>query len=98
VAVVDQNLSTGKGGILYHELASVLYNDRDRPRVLTSYVGGLGGRDISLEDFRGMAEETLQAAQTGHTPPPRLLYTAAELAQMRGLQEIAKANTRGGSL
>ncbi|MBU0680756.1 MAG: pyruvate synthase [Proteobacteria bacterium] len=100
VAVIDQNLSMGQGGILFHELTSVLYNRPDRPRVITSYVGGLGGRDISLEDFRGIAEETAQAAKNGHAPPPRLLYTAAELTQMRGLQEIAKTqkNSRGHTL
>jgi pyruvate ferredoxin oxidoreductase alpha subunit len=91
VAVVDQNLSLGKGGILFHELTSALYNRPDRPRVVASYVGGLGGRDISLEDFRGMAEETAQAADTGRAPAPRLLYTSAELAQMRGVQAIAAA-------
>ncbi len=96
VAVIDQNLSVGKGGILFHELTSVLYNREDRPQVVTSYVGGLGGRDISLEDFYGMAEETAQAAKTGQVPPPRLLYTAAELAQMRGLQEIAKTQNKPG--
>ena len=57
VAVIDQNLSIGKGGILYQELSSALYNLTDRPKVLTSYVGGLGGRDISLEDFRGIADD-----------------------------------------
>ncbi len=96
VAVIDQNLSIGKGGILFHELTSALYNHPDRPTVLTSYVGGLGGRDISLEDFRGMAEETLAAALSGQVPPPRLLYSAAELAQMRGLQEIAKSQRPQG--
>ncbi len=96
VAVIDQNLSMGKGGILFHELTSALYNRKDRPQVVTSYVGGLGGRDISLEDFRGMAEETGKAAESGLVPAPRLLYTAKELAQMRGLQEIAKTNTTSG--
>lgn len=97
VAVIDQNLSIGKGGIIFQELTSVLYNREDRPRVLTSYVGGLGGRDISLEDFRGIAEETLAATKSGPVPSPRLLYTAAELAQMRGLQKIAEAqNNQGG--
>ncbi len=98
VAVIDQNLSIGKGGIIYQELSSALYNRIDRPKVLTSYVGGLGGRDISLEDFRGIADETLAAAQSGQVPPPRLLYTEAELAQMRGFQKIAEATSdRGGS-
>ena len=89
VAVVDQNISVGKGGILYSELASVLYNAAGRPGVLVSFIGGLGGRDISNEDFFEMAKVTARAAETGEVPPPRLLYTREELAQMRGLQAIA---------
>jgi pyruvate ferredoxin oxidoreductase alpha subunit len=51
VAVIDQNLSPGKGGILQAELASVLYGMAGAPPVLASFVGGLGGRDISSEEF-----------------------------------------------
>ena len=91
VAVLDQNISFGKGGILYSELASVLYNEVRRPGVLLSFIGGLGGRDISSEEFSEMAKVTATAAESGVVPPPRLLYTSEELAQMRGLQEIAAA-------
>ena len=89
VAVVDQNLSQGKGGILHAELSSVLYNEERRPGVLVSFVGGLGGRDISREEFFEMARVTVQAAESSKTPAPRLLYTHEELARMRGLQSIA---------
>jgi len=43
VAVIDQNLSLGRGGVLYAELASALYGQPDAPPVLASFVGGLGG-------------------------------------------------------
>lgn len=89
VAVVDQNLSQGKGGILHAELCSIFYNEKKRPGVLVSFVGGLGGRDISREEFFEMVRVTLQAAENGNAPPPRLLYTQEELARMRGLQTIA---------
>ena len=91
VAVVDQNLSLGKGGVLHAELASVLYADPEAPPVLASFVGGLGGRDISLEEFRAMAETTRAAAASGRTPEPRLLYTGTELRELRKLQGIALA-------
>jgi pyruvate ferredoxin oxidoreductase alpha subunit len=90
VAVIDQNLSLGKGGILYAELASALYGQREAP-LLASFVGGLGGRDISLEEFYEMAGVTRQAAATGLAPPPRLLYTEEELREVRKLQAIAQA-------
>ncbi|MBU1231767.1 MAG: pyruvate synthase [Proteobacteria bacterium] len=89
VAVIDQNISLGKGGILYSELASILYNVKKRPEVLVSFIGGLGGRDLTPEDFFEMAKVTTEAADSGVTPPPRLLYTREELAAMHGLQEIA---------
>jgi pyruvate ferredoxin oxidoreductase alpha subunit len=88
VAVIDQNISMGKGGVLCAELASALYGQKDAP-VLVSFIGGLGGRDISPEEFYEMAAVTRQAAQTGQAPPPRLLYTETELREVRKLQTIA---------
>lgn len=89
VAVIDQNLSMGKGGILYAELASALYGHQGAP-VLTSFIGGLGGRDLTPEEFTEMAAVTREAAATGQAPPPRLLFTADELLEVRKLQAIAQ--------
>jgi pyruvate ferredoxin oxidoreductase alpha subunit len=88
VAVVDQNLSNGLGGILHTELAAALYNLPQRP-LLASFVGGLGGRDITAGEFYAMAEQVRQAVAKGQAPPPRLLFTDQELKGMRGLQRIA---------
>jgi pyruvate ferredoxin oxidoreductase alpha subunit len=98
VAVIDQNLSTGKGGVLHTELASALYGMREAP-LLASFVGGLGGRDIGPEEFFEMAAVTREAARTGEVPAPRLLYTRAELREVRKLQAIAaveRSETGGG--
>ena len=89
VAVIDQNLSVGKGGILHAELASVLYGQPDASPSLVSFIGGLGGRDISAEEFYAMAAVTRQAVNDGKIPPPRLLYTKEELMHIRKLQAIA---------
>jgi pyruvate ferredoxin oxidoreductase alpha subunit len=89
VAVIDQNLSMGMGGVLHSEVASALYGMADAPPVLASYVGGLGGRNISQEEFFAMLDELRRAADSGVTPPPRLLYTEQELAEIRKLQAIA---------
>jgi pyruvate ferredoxin oxidoreductase alpha subunit len=91
VAVVDQNLSPGKGGALYSELAGELYGQKGVSPVLLSFVGGLGGRDIGPEEFYEMAEVTRQAVESGQTPPSRLLYTRNELREMRKLQMVAHA-------
>ena len=89
VAVIDQNLSMGKGGVLHSELASVLYGHKGAPPIIASFIGGLGGRDISAEEFYEIAKQMRQAAATGNTPEPRLLYTQNELRQFRKLQAIA---------
>lgn len=90
VVVVDQNISVGKGGVLYTELASALYGHRDMPAILCSFVGGLGGRDISAEEFYNMVDIARQAITDGESPAPRLLYTAHELREMRKLQALAQ--------
>jgi pyruvate ferredoxin oxidoreductase alpha subunit len=89
VAVIDQNISMGKGGVLHCELASALYGQKAAPGALLSFIGGLGGRDIGAEEFFEMAALALEAAESGETPPPRLLYTGHELREMRKLQAIA---------
>jgi pyruvate ferredoxin oxidoreductase alpha subunit len=90
VAVIDQNLSMGKGGVLHTELASALYGQPNAP-VLVSFVGGLGGRNIAPEEFFEMAAVTENAAEKGVAPAPRLLYTDEELREVRKLQGIALA-------
>lgn len=54
VAVIDQNISVGKGGILFSEIASALYGMPDRPPALLSFIGGLGGRRFRQEEFDGI--------------------------------------------
>ena len=90
IAVIDQNLSMGKGGVLHAEVASALYGQSDAPPTLMSFIGGLGGRDISPEELYEIAAETRKAAEDGRTPPPRLLYTRDELREIRKLQVIAE--------
>jgi pyruvate ferredoxin oxidoreductase alpha subunit len=88
VAVIDQNLSMGKGGILYTEVASALYG-RPKAPLLASFIGGLGGRDITPEEFFEMVRVVAEAAACGQAPPPRLLYTEDELRELRKLQTLA---------
>jgi pyruvate ferredoxin oxidoreductase alpha subunit len=95
VAVIDQNLSPGRGGILHTELAAALYGLPQGGPLLVSFVGGLGGRDIAEEEFVQMVEVLRQAVQEGIAPPPRLLFTEGELQQVRRLQDIAHGRSEG---
>ena len=87
--VIDQNLSLGKGGVMHAEIASALYGVADAPAVLASVIGGLGGRDISAEEFYELAEIAERSIASGETPPPRLLFTEDELREIRKLQAVA---------
>ncbi len=89
VAVIDQNLSPGHGGTLHCELAAALYGSDGAPPVLASFVGGLGGRDITAAEFFEIAKVTKKAADEGVTPEPRLLFQESELREVRKLQAIA---------
>jgi pyruvate ferredoxin oxidoreductase alpha subunit len=89
IAVIDQNLSFGRGGILHTEVTSSLYGQPGAPPVIASFVGGLGGRDIAAEEFYQMADDLKKACRKGEQPPMRLLYTAGELTAMRKMQTIA---------
>lgn len=95
VAVIDQNLSMGMGGVLYSEIASALHGLPDAPRVMNSFIGGLGGRDIRAEEFYEMASVTARAVSEGRSLPPRLLMTGQELTEIRRLQAIAGAGRKG---
>ncbi len=91
IAVIDQNISMGMGGVLHSELAAALYGLPGKPPILASFIGALGGRDIAIEEFFEIAEVIKEAASSGVTPPPRLLYTKGELREMRKLQAVARA-------
>lgn len=87
VAVIDQNLSVGKGGVLFAEVASALPASGRPP--LLSFIGGLGGRHFRAEEFDQILQAMQRAAVEGAPAEPHLLYSAAELARMRELLRIA---------
>ena len=76
VGVIDRDFAHGSpdnGGILMHEVRSCLYPLRERPNVI-NYMGGLGGRDISIEECIKMYEETM-AAGRGDMPEEIVSWT-----------------------
>jgi len=90
VGIVDQNISVGKGGILFSEIASALYALNHRPPVLLSFIGGLGGRRFRPGEFAGMlakleapTESMLDRAR------PHLLFTGKECREVGRFFSIA---------
>ena len=62
VGVVDRVVLHGTGcGSLCMDVKSALYGMDGRPRVV-NFVAGMGGQDVSVEDFVGMAKQTFRAA------------------------------------
>jgi pyruvate ferredoxin oxidoreductase alpha subunit len=88
-AVIDQNLSLGAGGILNTEVKAALYGAPWPQPLIASFVGGLGGRDIPPAEFDAIAAALADAAEQGVAPPPRLLFTAGELREVRKMQAVA---------
>jgi pyruvate ferredoxin oxidoreductase alpha subunit len=89
VAVIDQNLSPGLGGILFQEIAGTLAARPDYPRVIRSFVGGLGGKDISMGEFRHVIAVLEEARPGDVTEAPELLYTESDWQQTRALVDVA---------
>jgi pyruvate ferredoxin oxidoreductase alpha subunit len=88
VGVIDQNISPGLGGILFHELAAALAGAGDIP-ALRSFIGGLGGKDIGRVEFEHVLETLVQAQAGDGQIQPELLMTQNELAQVRQRLETA---------
>jgi pyruvate ferredoxin oxidoreductase alpha subunit len=98
VAVIDQNISIGKGGILFAEVASALRGDATPP--LLSFIGGLGGRRLRSQEFDLIVAALHAAKHSGGSFEPQLLFTATEYAQIRDMLRIAHGeapNLSGGA-
>ena len=88
VAVIDQNLSVGKGGILFAEVASAFQGHRAPP--LLSFVSGLGGRRFRTGEFDQIVAALTTAAHEGGSSVPHLLYSAAEYRNVCEMLRIAR--------
>ncbi len=94
VVVIDQNISIGKGGILHSEVASCLCNLKHKP-LLLSFIGGLGGKNISPGEFEFIFDEMIKGVEGEPVEPSQLLYTEEEWQEMVRLKRIAG---KGGNI
>ena len=88
VGVIDQNLSPGLGGILFQEVAGALANVSDRP-ILKSFIGGLGGKDISEAEFDHVLAVLDRSRPHDGLTEAELLFTSAEWEQTRNRLALA---------
>ncbi len=85
VGVIDQNLSPGLGGILFQEVAGALVSCPECPQTLRSFVGGLGGKDISQGEFDYVLDALTH-------PQPRAEVTRSELLMTRTQQQRVRGH------
>ncbi|NIQ01343.1 MAG: pyruvate synthase, partial [Nitrospinaceae bacterium] len=85
VAVIDQNIAPGMGGILYPEIMKAVYNRPDRPQHLLSVIGGLGGRNISESDFAHIVVRLDQPV----SDEPLMLFDENDRKQIEKLRQLA---------
>ena len=97
VGVIDQNLSPGSGGILYQELASALATCSQRPAVLRSFIGGLGGKDISQAELDHVLGVLSDSEATQCPTSPELLFTEQDQQQVQQRLAIAGKPVEVGS-
>jgi pyruvate/2-oxoacid:ferredoxin oxidoreductase alpha subunit len=67
VAVIDRNISLGKGGIWCQELKAALYPLDRRPEV-TGYIAGICGADVSPDMIEDMVMKALEREQPDDLP------------------------------
>lgn len=67
VAVIDRNISLGKGGIFCQEVKSALYNSKIRPPI-HGYIAGLDGLDVSPEILEDIAMEAMNKEEPDDMP------------------------------
>jgi pyruvate ferredoxin oxidoreductase alpha subunit len=56
VGVLEKDISLGANGALYDEVKSALYSAESKPKIL-GFIAGLGGKDITLNDMKGVIEK-----------------------------------------
>src|SRR6266571_4462854 len=70
IGVIDRDYSFGSpfgSGVVASEIRAAMYNADKRPPLL-SFICGLGGREVTLEDVYKAADLCFEAAKTGKSP------------------------------
>jgi pyruvate ferredoxin oxidoreductase alpha subunit len=82
--VFDRCISFGgPGGPVSSEIRAALYNEKERPRVV-SFIGGLGGRDMSVKDFEYVIDRGEEIAENGSKELFETVGIRGEVTGIRG--------------
>jgi pyruvate ferredoxin oxidoreductase alpha subunit len=70
IGVIDRDYSFGSpfgSGVVANEIRAAMYNADKRPPLL-SFICGLGGREVTLEDVYKVTDLCFEAAKSGKSP------------------------------
>lgn len=74
IIVIDRCVSYGgPPGPVAGEIRSALYHEQHRP-IVHNYICGLGGRDLTAEDYKAIYQQAVQSENGGNTPENAILY------------------------
>ena len=76
-ASFDRGVSYGFGGPVANDIRASLYATDLRP-IIKSYIGGLGGRDMTVPDIKNVILDTVKAVESGETGPEETWYGLME--------------------
>jgi len=69
IATLDRSSPNGTVGMLFNEISGALFNT-DTKTVLTNYIYGLGGRDLTKSSLHSVYRHLQANAQAGHPTTP----------------------------
>lgn len=93
VAVFDQNIAPGSGGIIYPEVVSALYHENDRPEKIFPVIGGLGGKQITIGEME-MIFDVMQGGAAAGPLGPLYLMRNDEMESVKKNLKIAGMEVR----
>lgn len=78
IGTLDRSSPNGTVGMLHNEISGIVIENEKVP-VMTNYIYGLGGRDITVEHLKGIFGELLENAEAG-----KRLQPIQRLVNLRG--------------
>ena len=76
-ASFDRGVSYGFGGPVANDIRSSMYHTSDRP-MIKSYIGGLGGRDMTVSDIKAVILDTFNSVESGELGPEETWHNLME--------------------
>jgi 2-oxoisovalerate ferredoxin oxidoreductase alpha subunit len=76
-ASFDRGVSYGFGGPVANDIRASMYATKHRP-MIKSYIGGLGGRDMTVTDIKEVILDTFKAVESGDLGPEETWHDLME--------------------